>query len=235
VIKVDGHKFRVIGVFGEKSSAMGGGYDNYILMPHTAFSRLFGMRDNGGHNRSVNMTVNARSPELVQEAIEETRAVLRQARGVQPGQPDDFYIFTNDSQVRTFREATAGVKVGAFVIGAIALLVAGVGIMNIMLVSVTERTREIGIRKALGARRRSILLQFLLEAITLCNLGGLLGIMVGFGLGNLVTIFTGFALNIPWEWAFRGVLFCSTVGIVFGMWPAMRASRLPPISALAYE
>jgi putative ABC transport system permease protein len=107
--------------------------------------------------------------------------------------------------------------------------------MNIMLVSVTERTREIGIRKALGAKRRTILLQFLMEAIVLCNIGGLLGVAVGFGLGNLVTMFTGFAVHIPMEWAVRGLLFCTFVGLVFGMWPAVRASRLVPIEALRYE
>jgi len=102
-------------------------------------------------------------------------------------------------------------------------------------VSVTERTREIGIRKALGAKRAAILFQFLLEAIVLCNIGGVLGVAAGFGLGNLVSVFTHFAVHVPLEWAFRGLLFCTVVGIVFGMWPAIRASRLVPIEALRYE
>jgi putative ABC transport system permease protein len=104
-----------------------------------------------------------------------------------------------------------------------------------MLVSVTERTREIGIRKALGAKRRAVLLQFLLEAVVLCNLGGVLGVLLGFGLGNLVAVFTDFAVHVPLEWAVRGVIFCTTVGLVFGMWPAIRASRLAPVDALRYE
>ena len=161
--------------------------------------------------------------------------VLRQARQVPPSEEDDFTIFTNDSQIRSFNQATAGVKVGAFVIGIIALVVAGIGIMNIMLVSVTERTREIGVRKSLGARRKTILIQFLMEAIILCNIGGIFGVIVGFGLGNVVTIFTGFAANIPMEWAVGGLLFCSAVGISFGFWPAVVASRLDPIEALRYE
>jgi len=107
--------------------------------------------------------------------------------------------------------------------------------MNIMLVSVTERTREIGIRKALGATRREILLQFLLEAVVLCNIGGVLGVAAGFALGNLVTVFTDFAVNVPADWAVRGLVFCTCVGLVFGMWPALRASRLAPIEALRYE
>ena len=235
MIKVDGRKFTVVGVFGEKSSAFGAGYDNYILMPVSTFQRIYGMNDEFGNVRSVNMTVRSKSPELVASTIEETRAVLRRDRGLDPRDPDDFYIFTNDSQIRAFNQATAGVKLGAFVVGAIALIVAGIGIMNIMLVSVTERTKEIGIRKALGAKRRHILAQFLFEAIVLCNVGGLIGVIVGLGLGNVVTLFTHFPVNLPVNWAVNGLIFCSTVGLTFGLWPAMKASKLAPIDALGYE
>ena len=214
---------------------MGGGYDNYILMPISKFTKVYGSKTSWGDDRSVNVTVRVSSPELVADAIEETRFVLRQNRKVPPQNRDDFTIFTNDSQIRSFNQATAGVKAGAFVIGIIALVVAGIGIMNIMLVSVTERTKEIGIRKSLGAKRKHILLQFLLEAIILCNIGGVFGVMVGFGLGNVVTIFTGFAANVPMEWAVGGLVFCTTVGLIFGMWPAVLASRLDPIDALRYE
>jgi len=181
------------------------------------------------------MTVRAKSPEMVQDAIEETRAVLRAERGVDPREEDDFTIFTNDSQIKAFNEATSGVKIGAFVIGIIALVVAGIGIMNIMLVSVMERTNEIGVRKALGARRRQILWQFLLEAIVLCNIGGLAGVAVGFGLGNIITFYTDFPVNFPLDWALRGLLFCTAVGLTFGLWPAIKASKLAPIEALRYE
>jgi putative ABC transport system permease protein len=214
---------------------MGGNFDNYVLIPVTVWQRIYGTRDEDGRPRSIYITVRARSNDVLEDAIEETRAVLRMARGLTPRQPDNFFYFTTDSQIRLFNEVTKNLKIAAFVLGIIALVVAGIGIMNIMLVSVTERTREIGIRKALGAKRRTILLQFLMEAIVLCNIGGLLGVAVGFGLGNLVTVFTGFAVNIPMEWAVRGLLFCTFVGLVFGMWPALRASRMVPVEALRYE
>jgi putative ABC transport system permease protein len=234
-IKVDGRKYQVIGVFEEKKSAMGGNFDNYVLMPVTVFQKNYGMRDGDGRERSVNITVRAKTPALLESAMEETRAALRVARGVNPRDEDDFYMFTNNSSIREFNEATAGVKLGAFVIGIIALLVAGIGIMNIMLVSVTERTHEIGIRKALGAKRRQILWQFLLEAVVLCNLGGVLGVIVGFGLGNIVTLFTEFSVNVPMDWAVRGLVFCTVVGLTFGFWPAVKASNLSPIEALRHE
>jgi putative ABC transport system permease protein len=171
----------------------------------------------------------------MQEALEETRQVLRRDRGVKPNEEDNFTIFSSESMVTQFNKMSAGVKLAAFVIGIIALIVAGIGIMNIMLVAVTERTREIGIRKALGARPRSIMSQFLMEAIILCNIGGAVGVLVGFALGNLVAVFTHFDARVPLEWAVIGLLFCSAVGIAFGILPAIRASRLDPIEALRYE
>jgi putative ABC transport system permease protein len=234
-IKLDDRKYRVIGVLEEKSSAMGGNYDNYNIIPITTFQQVYGMRDQRGDARSVNVTVRAKSPELLQDAIEETRLVLRAERHVPPREEDDFTIFTNDSMIKSFNQATAGVKIGAFVVGIVALVVAGIGIMNIMLVSVTERTREIGLRKSLGAKRRSILTQFLIEAIVLCNVGGIFGVLAGFGLGNVVTFFTGFAASVPMEWAFGGLAFCTMVGLTFGVWPAIVASKLDPVKALSYE
>jgi putative ABC transport system permease protein len=234
-VKVDGHKFTVQGVFAEKASAMGGQFDSYVLMPISVWTELYGTRDEEGRPRSIFITVRSRAGVPLEEAIEETRSVLRAERGLSPRDRDTFHWFTSDSQIRAFNDATAGLKTAAFVLGIVALVVAGIGIMNIMLVSVTERTREIGIRKALGAKRRAILLQFLMEAVVLCNIGGVIGVLIGFGLGNIVTLFTDFAVHVPVEWAVRGVLFCSAVGLVFGMWPAIRASRLAPIEALRYE
>jgi putative ABC transport system permease protein len=234
-IRIGGRKITVQGVFEEKKSAMGGNFDNYVLIPITVFEQVWGGRDGDGRRRSVNITVRAVSPDRIEDAIDETRMVLRRVRGVPPGEEDDFEIFTNDSQIKAFNQATASVKLGAFVLGTIGLVVAGIGIMNIMLVSVTERTREIGIRKALGARRRDILLQFLLEAVVLCNVGGVIGVAVGFGLGNLVSAFTDFAVHIPTEWVIRGLGFCTTVAVLFGTWPAVRASRLAPIESLRFE
>ena len=233
-VKIDGRKFKVIGVLEGKKSSFGGNYDNYLIMPVTRFKRIYGMRDRG-RERSVNITVRAKSPELLADAIDETRAVMRMERGLKPHQEDDFTIFSNDSQIKTFNQQTADIKVGAFVIGIVALIVAGIGIMNIMFVSVTERTKEIGIRKSLGAKRKSILMQFLLEAIILCNIGGFLGVALGFGLGNITSMLTQFSANVPMEWAIVGVIFCTAIGLSFGFWPAFKASKLDPIIALRYE
>jgi putative ABC transport system permease protein len=234
-IQVDGRKFRVIGVFVEKKSAFDAGFDGQVVIPYTTFLQVYGNQTQDGFERSVGVTVRAPSPALVDEAIEETRQIMRRIRKLSPRDEDDFVIFSSDSQIENFNRATQGVKVGAFVLGIIALVVAGIGIMNIMLVSVTERTKEIGIRMSIGARRSSILRQFLFEAIILCNLGGLIGIALGLGLGNLIAMFASFEVAIPLEWAAIGVLFCSTVGVVFGLMPAVKASRLDPIEALRYE
>ena len=234
-IRVDGRKYEVVGVFDEKKSAFGGSFDNYVLMPVSTFLNTYGIIGKDGFQRSVNITVRAKTPELIDDAIEETRQVLRHDRGVKPGQADNFEFFNSTSLITQFNKMSMGVKLAAFVIGLIALVVAGIGIMNIMLVAVTERTREIGIRKALGAKPVSILGQFLLEAVILCNIGGLIGVLVGFGLGNLVAVFTHFDVSVPMEWAVIGLLFCSAVGVVFGLLPAVRASQLHPIDALRYE
>lgn len=234
-IRVDGREYVVVGVFDEKKSAFGSQYDNYVLIPVTTFVGIYGLRDRQGFPRSVNITVRAKTPELTQTAIEETRQALRRDRGVKPGEEDNFDFFNSESLITEFNKMSMGVKIAAFIIGIIALVVAGIGIMNIMLVAVTERTREIGIRKAIGAPRRTILAQFLLEAVILCNIGGVVGVVVGFGLGNIVALLTKFAVQVPMEWAVIGLLFCSAVGIGFGLLPAIRAASLHPIDALRHE
>jgi putative ABC transport system permease protein len=234
-ILVDRRKYEVVGVFDEKKSAFGGNFDNYVLMPVTTFLGVYGLTDRQGMARSVNITVRAKTPELMDESIDQTRQILRSQRGVKPGEPDNFDFYNSASLITEFNKMSLGVKIAGFVIGIIALVVAGIGIMNIMLVAVTERTREIGLRKALGARPSSIRTQFLLEAVLLCNLGGIAGVIVGFALGNLVAVFAHFDPRVPLEWAVIGLLFCSAVGVVFGMLPAIRASRLDPIEALRYE
>jgi putative ABC transport system permease protein len=234
-IRVDGRMYDVIGVFDQKKSAFGGSFDTYVLIPVTTFVNTYGLVGRDGFGRSVNITVRAKTPQLLDDAIEETRQVLRRDRGLKPGQEDNFEFFNSTSLITQFNKMSMGVKLAAFVIGIIALVVAGIGIMNIMLVAVTERTREIGIRKALGAPRASILMQFLLEAVILCNIGGIIGVMAGFGMGNLVAFFAKFDAHVPVEWAVIGLVFCSAVGVGFGMLPAIRASQLNPIEALRHE
>lgn len=233
--RLDGRKYEIVGVFDEKKSAFGSAYDNYVLIPITTYVDIYGMIGRNGFERSVNVTIRAKTPELIDDAIEETRQVLRRERGVKPHEEDNFDFFNSASLITQFNQMTQGVKIAAFVIGIIALVVAGIGIMNIMLVSVTERTKEIGIRKSLGAKPKNILTQFLLEAVILCNIGGVVGVVAGFGLGNVVTVFTSFDVNVPLEWAIIGLVFCSAVGIIFGLLPAIRASRLHPVEALRYE
>jgi len=234
-IRLDGRKYEVVGVFDEKKSAFGGNFDNYVLIPVSTFVDIYGMVNRDGLDRSVNITVRARRPELIDEAMEQTRRVMRQERHLRPNEEDNFDFFSSQSLITQFNRMSIGIKIAAFIIGTIALVVAGIGIMNIMLVAVTERTREIGIRKALGAKRRNILTQFLLEAVVLCNIGGIFGVAAGFGMGNIFTFFTSFEARVPAEWAVIGLVFCTAVGIAFGLLPAIRASRLNPIEALRYE
>ena len=234
-IRIDGRKYEVIGIFLEKKSAFGGPYDQMALIPSGAFTDIYGLVDPQGFPRSVNVTIHARTPELLPDAVEEVRQVLRRDRGLKPGEKDNFHWFTSKSMIEQFNQTTMGVKIAAFVLGTVALVVAGIGIMNIMLVSVTERTKEIGIRKSLGAKRRDIRNQFLLEAIILCNIGGVIGVLLGLGLGNIVTMITSFEVSIPMGWAIFGLVFCTLVGLSFGLLPAMKAARLNPIEALHFE
>ncbi|NQZ08706.1 MAG: ABC transporter permease [Algicola sp.] len=234
-IRVDNRKYEVIGVFIKKQSAFGGPYETMALVPGSTYTKIYGTVGRRGFPRSANVTIHSRTPELLDDAIEETRQVLRKARKLKHNEADNFYYFTSLSQIDNFNKTTLGVKIGAFIMGTVTLIVAGIGIMNIMLVSVTERTKEIGIRKSLGAKRKDILVQFLLEAMVLCNVGGVIGIILGFGLGNVMTLMTSFETHVPIEWAFIGMAFCSVIGIVFGMIPAIKASKLNPIDALAYE
>ncbi len=234
-IRIDGRKYEVIGIFLEKKSAFGGPYDQMALIPSGAFTDIYGLVDAQGFPRSVNVTIHARTPELLPDAVEEVRQVLRRDRGLKPGEKDNFHWFTSKSMIEQFNQTTMGVKIAAFVLGTVALVIAGIGIMNIMLVSVTERTKEIGIRKSLGAKRRDIRNQFLLEAIILCNIGGVIGVLLGLGLGNIVTMMTSFEVSIPMGWAIFGLVFCTLVGLSFGLLPAMKAARLNPIEALHFE
>jgi putative ABC transport system permease protein len=160
---------------------------------------------------------------------------MRLVRGLEPEDPNDFEVFSNDSLIEAFNEIAGVVAVGAFVISAIALLASGVGVMNIMLVSVTERTKEIGIRKSIGARKADILTQFLIEAVALSLCGGLAGVLVGVLGGNAAAMFLQTGLVFPWLWALAGMLVCGGIGVIFGLYPAWKAAALDPIEALRHE
>ncbi len=228
-IKIEGQRFEVIGVFEKMGSTLGRSQDNHLAIPISAFTNIF------GKERSVNITVQAQSSELFDEAIEQTIGVLRAARHVPPGDENDFDIFSNDTMIEFFDKLTKYVRIVAVGIASISLLVAGVGIMNIMLVSVTERTREIGIRKSVGAKRKDVLWQFLIEAVVLSEFGGVIGILLGLGIGKLVEATTPVPADVPLWTVFLGLIFCSAVGLIFGVYPATKAARLDPIVALRYE
>ena len=228
-IKVEGQRFEVIGVFEKQGSIFGQGRDNRAVIPISTFEKLWGKK------RSINITVQAKNTALYDTAMDQVIGVLRAARGVPPGEPNDFEVWSSNTLIETFDNLTRIVRLAAIAIASIALLVASVGIMNIMLVSVTERTREIGIRKAIGAKRRDILWQFLIEAIVFCEIGGVIGIILGVGIARLVTAVSPLPAAIPIWTVFVAIFVCSLVGLFFGIYPAAKAARLNPIEALRYE
>jgi putative ABC transport system permease protein len=229
-IRIDGSLYEIIGVFAKKGGSLGGNQDNFVAIPITAFYQKYGRS-----NHDVHIMVKAKSREVLDDAMEQARSILRVARKVAPGAEDDFYYFSNDSLITQFNDLTLYVRLGVLLISSIALLAAGVGIMNIMLVSVTERTREIGIRKAIGAQKRDILTQFMIEAVILCEIGGIIGIVLGVIGGNILGLLMELPAMIPWDWAGIGLGVCSIVGFVFGVYPAWKAAMLDPIEALRYE
>jgi len=231
-IQIRGIPFEIIGLLAEKgmSSGFGGNPDEQILIPLlTARYRVI------GRDRLRSLTVEVSHPDSVNIAMLEIERALRSAHGIRPGGDNDFQIRNRSEFLSTFEETTRTFTFLLAGIAAVSLLVGGIGIMNIMLVSVTERTREIGVRKALGATRRSILLQFMVEALVLCLMGGLMGILVGSGgalalsrLANWNTLISPGAMVLA-------IGFSAGVGLFFGIWPAQRAARLDPIQALRYE
>jgi putative ABC transport system permease protein len=233
-LTVNGRAYRVVGLFEKKGSAFGGSNDNFVAIPITAFDDQFPEVKNGGGD-TIHIATVPKRPEDYDALIEEETAILRVRRGLRPGQANDFAIFTSVGQLQNFQQITGGVAAAMLVIAGIALIVGGVGVMNIMLVNVTQRTREIGLRKALGATRRDIAIQFLMEAVTLTGVGGLLGIGLGLGVALLARLVFDFqAAAPPWSVAL-GFSVSTAVGLIFGMWPALKAARQDPIEALRYE
>ena len=230
VIRMSGHTYTVIGVLAEKGTSFGQSQDDICIMPITRFFENYGEA-----NRTVNIATQPFSTELYNRTLDKGISAMRIARGLNANQENDFEIYTNDSLKSAFASVAGVVRIGAFVISFIALVAAGIGIMNIMLVSVTERTKEIGVRKSIGARSRDILRQFLTEAVFISEAGGILGIILGVIGGDLLAVWLKVDIIFPYGWAFAGLLVCSAIGIGFGLYPAYRAAALDPIEALRYE
>ena len=229
VIKIQGVHFRVVGVSERKGGVFGASMDGFAVIPIGAHMKLFGTR------QSLSLMVKPASPALLPLAMDDATVALRVARRLKPREPDNFGIFTSDTLLGIYRQATAGIFAVLVGVVALSLLVGGIVIMNIMLMVVTDRTREIGLRKAVGARRKDILLQVLTESVTLSTVGGLAGITLGFLAAQAIAAATPLPARLePWSVAL-GIGITAAVGLFFGAYPASRAARLDPIEALRRE
>jgi putative ABC transport system permease protein len=231
--RVSGEWCKVVGVMEKRGELLGFSQDDFVLLPYGTAKRIMGA------TRDLDIQIQLLVDDMNRqdEVRERIRRVLRQEHGLKPGEPDDFKVQTAEQLTASFNTVINSITaVSAGIVG-ISLLVGGIGIMNIMLVSVTERTREIGILKALGATRQDILLQFLIEALVLCMIGGLVGVLIGFGLGALVSaLLPGFPeAHVPLWAVLLSFGFCAAVGVIFGIVPAAKAAQLNPIDALRYE
>ena len=224
----------MIGLFEKQGAFMGGSLDNFVTIPISTFDDQFPQIRNGGHD-TLHIATVPRQAEDVQALIDQETAILRVRRKLRGNQDNDFATFTSNSGQAMFRQVTGGIAAVMLVIAAVALLVGGVGVMNIMLVNVTQRTREIGLRKAIGGTRRDIALQFLAEAVTLTGVGGGLGIVAGLSAALLAELFFKFHAAAPLWSIVLGFSVSTAVGVAFGLWPALKAARLDPIDALRYE
>lgn len=230
VIQLQGINFTVVGITERQGQSFGQSQDNYVFLPITTFLQRF-----RGTSYSLGITVESESAEVYSETLDEVIGILRTIRKVSPGEENDFEITTNEELMETFGSFTGSIKIFAFSVSVIALIVAGIGIMNIMLVSVTERIKEIGIRKAIGATKGHILIQFLTEAVFLCQVGGIIGVVFGIAAGNLISFVAKVPAVIPIDWAIYGVVSCSLIGIGFGSYPAWRAANLDPVESMRFE
>jgi putative ABC transport system permease protein len=243
MVRVGSERFEVVGVFETRPAA--GGFnlsqDDFVVIPWTAYQRIYGLKPQrigpggAGSFLPIQISVVPRDGVSTADALADVQRVMRSRHGLKLDEPDDFDLQTQDSFLKLWDQISQGTFFALIVISSIALMVGGIGVMAIMSISVTERTREIGVRKALGARRAEILFQFLMEAAFLTSVGGLIGIILGAGIGWAVHLVSGFPISLPW-WSFAiGIGFSASVGIFFGMYPAFKASRLDPIEALRYE
>jgi putative ABC transport system permease protein len=234
-LSFNGTQYMVVGVFDIKGKMFGRSNDNFVAIPFTAFDHQFPWIKNS-HGDTIHIATVPYRPDQVDTILEKGRAVLRARRHVPFNKPDDFAIFTPDKMIQSFQAITNGIALVMIFVAFVSLLIGGVGVMNIMLVSVTERTREIGVRKAVGAFRRDIVLQFLTEATTLSLLGGAIGVLVGVGVPAVVKRFVeALPAETPLWSVVVGLVVSISVGIFFGLYPAVKASRLDPIESLRYE
>lgn len=232
-ITINGNKVKVIGILEKKGNMMGGGDDRVIFVPLET-----GRKMSAGRELNFDITTSSKNVKNIDDFMEEARGVMRKVRMDPLGEDDSFSLERSDSIAKSFESITNSLRMGGFVIGLITLLGASIALMNIMMVSVTERTREIGIRKSLGATPTKILFQFLIEAVVICILGGLGGIILAIPIGNLIAQgISGGAASfiIPWVWMISGLIICILVALFSGIYPAVKASKLDPVDALRYE
>ena len=223
--------YTVVGVLEPRGTMEGSHQDDFAVIPLTTGMNRYEDR------RWINLAilVQARSAADYDATVDQVRGIMRLIRKVPPGEEDGFEIISADSLMAQMQDFTRKLRIGITVISSVALLAAGVGIMNIMLVSVTERTREIGVRRAVGAKKRSIMTQFIMEAVVLCELGGAIGVALGVAGGDIAAHFMKLPKVLPVDWIFIGLGICSLVGIIFGTYPAWKAANLDPIESLRYE
>jgi len=226
-IYIKGHRFTVIGSHEKMGTIFGMSRDSFVRIPYTTFEKVFGRTD-------AEISVRARNAAAVEQAVEEVRGAMRRVRKLSPGQDDDFGIVTSAALMEMWRRISANIFLAMVGVGSISLLVGGIGIMNIMFVSVKERTNEIGIRKAIGATKRHILLQFVTESALLCLVGGALGVMIGVGAAKLLAWRTQVPVAAEWWATAMSLGVAIAVGLFFGIYPAARAASLDPVDALRY-
>ncbi len=238
VVRIGNVEYTVLGAVGKRPSPGGfGGADDFVIIPYTAFRKQFGHEriQRGRMAMPIMIAVLPREGVSRDETMREVETIMRIRHGLTLDQPNDFDLVTSDAILAVWDQISAAILLSLIVISSIALMVGGIGVMAIMTISVTERTREIGVRKAIGARKFEILVQFLIEAVVLTSIGGILGVVMGSAIGLTVNLISGFPVSLPW-WSFAlGLGFSASVGIISGMIPAWRASRMDPIEALRYE